>query len=145
MGSKNRIAKHILPIMLKEAQNNNIHTWVEPFVGGGNIIDKVPQTFKRIGADCNKYAIEALLLIRDCVNELPKNNLEFTEEDYELLKNNDSNKYKGFASFAYSFGSKFLGGWSRNSKGCDYVKRAFLNAVKQSPNLQGVELVNCIT
>lgn len=34
MGSKNRIAKHILPIMLAEAEKNNITTWVEPFVGG---------------------------------------------------------------------------------------------------------------
>jgi DNA adenine methylase len=32
MGSKNRIAKEILPIMLKERGQR---TWVEPFVGGG--------------------------------------------------------------------------------------------------------------
>ena len=38
MGSKNRIAKQILPIMLKQRGNR---TWVEPFVGGGNMIDKV--------------------------------------------------------------------------------------------------------
>lgn len=34
MGSKNRIAKHILPIMLKEMQDKGYTTWVEPFVGG---------------------------------------------------------------------------------------------------------------
>ena len=43
MGSKNRIAKHILPIMLAEAEKHNITTWVEPFVGGGGMIDKVPE------------------------------------------------------------------------------------------------------
>lgn len=42
MGSKNRIAKHLLPIMLKEAEKHGITKWVEPFVGGANMIDKVP-------------------------------------------------------------------------------------------------------
>ena len=52
MGSKNRIAKEILPIMLKERGQR---TWVEPFVGGANMIDKV--SGNRIGADANKYLI----------------------------------------------------------------------------------------
>ena len=54
MGSKHRIAKEIMPIMLKERGQR---TWVEPFVGGGNMIDKVQG--KRIGADINHYVIEA--------------------------------------------------------------------------------------
>ena len=39
MGSKRRIAKYILPIMLEHRAPNQ--WWVEPFVGGGNMIDKV--------------------------------------------------------------------------------------------------------
>ena len=50
MGSKNRIAKHILPIMLAEAEKNGITKWVEPFVCGVNMIDKVHDTFAREGA-----------------------------------------------------------------------------------------------
>ena len=61
MGSKNRIAKHILPIMLKEMEDKGYTTWVEPFVGGGNTIDKVPETYKRIGADLNEHTIAAML------------------------------------------------------------------------------------
>lgn len=38
MGSKARIARFIIPIMTKERSGR---PWVEPFVGGGNIIDKV--------------------------------------------------------------------------------------------------------
>ena len=37
MGSKNRIAKYILPIMLESRAEGM--TWVEPFVGGANMID----------------------------------------------------------------------------------------------------------
>ena len=56
MGSKNRIAKEILPIMLKERGQR---TWVEPFVGGANMIDKVQG--ERIGADLNEYVIAYLM------------------------------------------------------------------------------------
>ena len=115
--------------------------WVEPFVGGGNMIDKV--SGNRIGADSNRYTIEALISIRDFVYELPKNNLEFTEDDYNKLKIDDSYKHKGFAGFSYSYGAKWLGGWSRNGTNKrDYVAESYRNALKQSPNLQGVELLN---
>ena len=82
MGSKRRIAKYILPIMLEH--RNPDQWWVEPFVGGGNMIDKVDGL--RLGSDANKWAIQALLSIRDHADELPKNNREFTEEDYNKLK-----------------------------------------------------------
>ena len=39
MGSKNRIAKHLLPIMLSECEKHGITKWVEPFVGGCGMID----------------------------------------------------------------------------------------------------------
>ena len=48
LGSKNRIAKHILPIMEQYRENR---TWVEPFVCGANMIDKV--NGNRIGSDLN--------------------------------------------------------------------------------------------
>ena len=39
MGSKARFAKHILPIILKDRQPNQ--SYIEPFAGGMNMIDKV--------------------------------------------------------------------------------------------------------
>ena len=141
MGIKNRLAKEIMPIMLKERGQR---TWVEPFVGGGNMIDKVQG--KRIGADINHYVIEALTAIRDCVCDLPKNNKEFTEADYKALRRSDEYKYKGYAGFAFSYGGKWLGGWSRTDKTGvkqrDYVNEAYKNALNQSPLLQGVRLLN---
>ena len=138
MGSKNRIAKEILPIMLEKRENR---TWVEPFVGGGNMIDKVQG--KRIGADINPYLIEALIAIRDCVIDLPKNNKEFTEENYKELRKNDNYKYKGYAGFAFSYSGKWLGGWCRDELNKrDYVNESYKNAINQSPLLQGVKLVN---
>lgn len=139
MGSKARYAKQLLPIILKMRKNPN-QAYVEPFVGGANMLDGV--TGKRIGADINPYLIAALIDIRDNVAELPKNNREFTEQDYKNLRNNDNYQYKGYAGFAFSYGAKWLGGWCRDKIGKrDYVNEAYKNALKQSPKLQGVELV----
>lgn len=139
MGSKKRIAKHILPIMLAERKPNQ--WWVEPFVGGANIIDKVDG--KRMGADVNPYVIDALIAIRDCVSDLPRNNQEFTEHDYKQLRKSEEYKYKGYAGFAFSYGGKWLGGWRRDGSGKrDYVNESYKNAVKQSPLLQRVQFVN---
>ena len=58
MGSKARIAKHILPIMLAECEKHGITKWVETMVGGANMIDKVPDSFERIGYDLNQHTIQ---------------------------------------------------------------------------------------
>lgn len=138
MGSKNRIVNDILPIMLEERISDK-QWWVEPFVGGGNIIDKV--TGNRLGGDYDRNVINALKAIRDFPFNLPKNNLEFTEEDYKKLRYSDDYEYKSYAGFAFSYAGKWLAGWCRDKLGKrDYVAEAYRNAIKQSPKLKGVRL-----
>lgn len=142
MGSKNRIAKHILPIMLKEAEKHNITQWVEPFVGGANMIDKVPSTFTRIGADLNGHVIQALIDIKDRVEELPE---FFSFEERKFWKEQPPTRLKSWACIVTSFGADLKGGYAREkgsdeSTFCGYGKR---NAKKQSPMLKGVRLINC--
>lgn len=138
MGSKRRIAKYILPIML--ASRSEGQCWVEPFVGGANMIDKVDGW--RIGADSNRYLIEALLDIRDNLHLLPRDSKMFSEADYLSLRASDDHPHKGYLGFTSSYGGKWLGGWSRSGSR-DYVAESYRNAVKQSPLLQGLELFNC--
>lgn len=144
MGSKNRIAKHILPIMLAERKPDQ--WWVEPFVGGANMIDKVDG--KRMGNDLNPYVIAALILIRDAPWSIPD---LITESDYEKAKTKRTiDGLTGFIGFAMSFGGKFFGGYRRDiagSKGCiknmkTQTRRSKQSAIKQSPLLQNVKLVN---
>lgn len=136
MGSKRLIAKHILPIML---EHRGSRPWVEPFVGGANMIDKVDG--ERYGYDLNPLTIEALKLIRDRVEDIPKDNSEFTEQDFKN-KSVDRPYLTGFASFAYAFGGD--GGWARgnSAKGVprDFVAESYRNALKQSSKLQGLKL-----
>lgn len=143
MGSKNRIAKHILPIILKDRKPNQ--WYVEPFVGGGNIIDKV--TGNRLGADSNHFVIDALVMIRDNIDSIPKNNKEFTEQDYSNCREDHSFScgLVGYAGIAFSFGAKWFGGWSRGKNGKgeqrDYVAEQYRAAVKQNKSLQGCNLL----
>ena len=51
MGGKNRIAKDILPIILKDRKENQFY--VEPFAGGCNVIDKVEG--RRLANDKSEY------------------------------------------------------------------------------------------
>lgn len=138
MGSKNRIAKELLPIILKDRQDGQ--WYVEPFVGGANMIDKVDGN--RIGADSNEYVINALKFIRDNINLIPKNKNEFSEEQYKKYRNTDD-EIKGYIGFALSYGGRWFGGWCRDSLGKrDYVKEAYRNALRQNPPLKDIKLIH---
>ena len=54
MGSKARIVHEILPIMLDKEHD----TFVDAFCGGCSVIENVPNTYRRIANDKNKYLIE---------------------------------------------------------------------------------------
>lgn len=139
LGSKNRISKHILPIMLKSFKDNNLDKWVEPFVGGGNMIDKVPHCIFRIGYDINPHTINALIAIRDYLDKLPNS---VSEEYYKQIKSSNPEPISSWIRFVCSFGGKFENGYARE-KGSDdttFVRYGINNAIKQSSNLQNVEL-----
>jgi DNA adenine methylase len=149
VGSKNRVAIEIFSIIQKHVSNktglsvNEMREnvlWIEPFVGGGNFIDKV--SFKnRIGLDIDQNSIDALLSIRDSISDLPRTSKEFTENDYKELKTNQLVKHRGYLGFTCSYGGKWMGGWRRDSFGKrDYVEEAYKNALKQHKLLKDVKL-----
>jgi DNA adenine methylase len=142
MGSKNRIAKEIIPVMMESYVDGMLY--IEPFVGGGNMIDKFPvdNQLKR-GYDLDENTISALISIRDFLGELPKNNKEFTENDYANLRNDLSVNHRGYLGYACSYGGKWLAGWCRDGEGRrDYVSESYRNAVDQSTKLKGIHLEN---
>ena len=138
MGSKARIAKHILPIMLEEAEKKGITTWVEPFVGGANMIDKVPNTFKRIGYDLNPHTIAALVGIRDHLEELP---CEVTKELYNSIKGTEPHNINSWIRYECSFASKLDNGYASNKEGRNYAEKGKNLAIKQSPKIRDVVFI----
>lgn len=138
LGSKNRIAKHILPIMLEHRGKDAC--WVEPFVGGANMIDKVEGW--RIGSDLNEYMVALL-------NEMTQPNFEapeISEEKYNDIKLNQSKYPKwlvGYAGTQLSFGAKWFGGYRRDKQGKrDYCLEARKNVNKQARKLIGASFKN---
>lgn len=142
MGSKARIAKDILPIILKDRKPGQ--WYVETMVGGANLIDKVE--CPRLAADINPYVIEALKLIRDKPESLPDS---ITELDYQELKDKkELNGLTGVVGFGCSFGGKWFGGYARSDTGRNYMLETKKNALNQSPLLKGIMFLplpyNCV-
>ena len=140
MGSKNRIAKELIPIITKDLKPNQ--WYVEPFVGGANMIDKIEHPYK-LGADNNKYLIALLKAVQNG-QELPEH---ITKDEYIAVKTNKDNYpdwYVGFVGFICSFRGKFFGGYSgyctkKTGIQRNYIKERINNILKQ--NLDGIKLV----
>lgn len=140
MGSKNRIAKELIPIITKDLKPNQ--WYVEPFVGGANMIDKIEHPYK-LGADNNKYLIALLEAVQNG-QELPEN---INKDEYIAVKTNKDNYpdwYVGFVGFVCSFRGKFFGGYSgyyttKTGIQRNYIKERINNILKQ--NLDGIKLV----
>ena len=137
MGSKNRFAKELLPIILKDRKPNQ--WYYEPMVGGANLIDKVEGN--RFGADINEYLIEMWLALTS--GWKPKEH--YTKEEYLDIKNNKDKHEKflvGYVGINCSYSGKWFGGYAgiTQTKGGvrDYQKEAFNNVAKQLKNLKGV-------
>lgn len=142
MGSKARIAKHILPIILKDRKEGQ--WYVEPFVGGANMIDKVDGN--RIGADINPYLIA---ILKHCEQQKSGELADtISEDEYNHIKNN-KDKYSlvdvAHCGFNATFGAKWFGGYARPRKGTGYDRDVICgknSLVKQMPLLRGVRFVN---
>lgn len=146
MGSKRRLAKHIAPIIQGFIKSGNYKTYIEPFVGGANMIEHI-KCENRCGSDINGYLIEALKVIATKPDSFP--NL-ITEDMYREAQNHKdrfSPAYIGYVGFTMSFGGKFFGGYRRDkagTKGCTenmatQSRRSKQSAVKQSRLISGVD------
>jgi DNA adenine methylase len=134
MGSKNRISKDILPIMLRDRGDM---VWVEPFVGGANVIDKVGGL--RIGNDNQRYVI-ALYKALQGGWEPP---IEVTSDFFfEVKSNRDkySDELVGYLGTQLTFGCEWWGSFRRDNVGKRrYDLEAYNNVMNQRPNLTGIE------
>ena len=148
-GSKERIAKYLLPIILKDRRPGQYY--VEPFCGGCNMIDKVDGN--RIANDSNKYLIamfEALL-----------NGWEppvfVTKEQYEYIKAHKEEDYKlaAWAGLICTYGASWFEGWAGSTFNTKAVKngtapyRVFQvertrNLVKQLPMVLKRQVRPCL-
>lgn len=144
MGSKAKIAKDILPIILNDRKEGQYY--VEPFCGGCNTLDKV--TGNRIGNDLNKYLIAMWKgLQNNNFRECSINKNLYAWARYEFNNNYNlsfSDFDIGWIGWCASFNGRFFdGGYSGVTKDRNYIKEQIKNIEKQIPNLQDVEFFSC--
>ena len=137
MGSKRRIAKDILPIILKDRKDSQY--FYDLFCGGGNLLEKVDGN--RVANDNNEYLIELFKYM-----QTDNFNLPFVGEiEYKNIQNNKENYPKwlvGYVGFQLSFGAKFFGGYRRDKAGIrNYENEAQQNLKAQQNLIKDVEFV----
>lgn len=137
MGSKARIAKDFLPLILK---NRAQEQWyVEPFCGGCNVIDKV--SGNRLANDCHPY----LISMWDAVVNKDWKPKKYSKEEYLSMRAHKTDYPKhevGWVGFNCSYAGKFFRGFAgtvETKEGPrDYQQESIDNIEKQIPNLKGV-------
>lgn len=139
VGSKNKLSKDLAPI-IQSYINKDTKGYLEPFVGGANMIDKIKH-HNKIGCDIHKELIALLQYAQE--NELPDT---ITEEEYNKVKNNKSNYedwYVGLVGFCGSFGAKYFGGYARGNDNRNRQNEAIRNIRRQIENLKNIKF-NCL-
>lgn len=142
MGSKGRIAKEILPIILKNRKPGQYY--VEPMAGGFNSICKV--VGNRIASDVNFYLISFFLALQS--GWKPHS---VTREQMEEIKNNKENfppHLVGWVGFGCSYSGKFFGGYAgtittKIGTVRNYQEEAIKNAEKQAQEIVGINIFCC--
>ena len=141
MGSKNRLAKELIPIITADLEEGM--WYVEPFVGGCNMIDKVQHPL-RLGADSNEYLI-ALLKYVQAGGVLPEH---IDKDEYLRVKANPDGYdkwYTGFCGFIASrngvFFSTYAGICNTKQGERNYLREKRSNLLKQ--DLSGIKLECC--
>lgn len=143
MGSKARIAKEILPIILKERKENQ--WFVDLFCGGCNLLDKVDG--RRIGNDYNQYLIalwKGLQEDREIILDIDKELFSKGRDQFNSRENYGYDDFTiGWIGFMGGFNGRFYGGgYSGQHGNRDYVKEQINNTLKQKEKLKDVKFFN---
>lgn len=137
VGSKRRLKKYLIPIINQTIKNNNITTYIEPFVGGANLIGDVICE-KRIGNDINHYVISLFQELQK--GWIPPDTV--TEEMYAKAKNGEySDHLTAFIAIPCSFGAKWFGGYARGETR-NYADESKRSLLKQLNKIKDVAFIS---
>lgn len=145
MGSKARLVNDLAPLINGLIREFNIKTYIEPFVGGANMIEHIDCETK-LGSDNNAYLIQMWKLLKD--GWTPP--ADISKELYNDIKQNKE-KYEGatiaIAGFCATYNAKWFGGYAgivNTKEGTvrNYYDESVRNILKQINKLKDVEFLN---
>ena len=144
VGSKNRLAKELAPI-IQSYITEDINGYLEPFVGGANMIDKI-KCKKKIGLDIHRELISLLKYVQNPDNKLPEG---ISKDEYIRVRDNKEGYpdwYVGLIGFCGSYNAKWFGGYAgecRTKGGIrHYDREAIRNIEKQREGLRDIYFGN---
>lgn len=147
MGSKNRLAKYLVPILTKELTEDR--WYVEPFAGGMNMVDKINHG-KRLANDYNNYLIAMWRFLVEKPDfrfpiTISKELYDIYREMYKIIGiggNGDTEDEAiiGWIGFMSSFNGKFFEGWSGSYTKRDYTRESIKNILLQIKKMGGGEI-----
>ena len=108
MGSKAKITDYIVPVIQSHIAVSGSRTYIEPFCGGCNVIDKIKAN-NRIAADKNEYLI-ALFKHLQSGGKLPD---AVPKEEYDRVRADKESFpawYVGAVGFLASYNGRFFDG-----------------------------------
>lgn len=144
LGSKNRLAQYLLPFILRDRIAGQ--WYVEPFVGGCNMIDKIKGLRK--GGDINRFLIAMLSELQAGTtfpDEISKSLYDDVRRSYRAGNGKYTDAIIGWVGFMASVNGRFFdGGYSgvivtKIGTTRDYIAESIANIQKQVDALQGVE------
>ena len=155
MGSKSRIAKYIVPIIQQYIDDMNCTTYIEPFVGGANIIDKI-KCERKIGSDKNKYLIALLQRVQSGKPLLDEVSKELYDKVRTAFNNGDTSEFQewqvGNIGFLASYNGRWFDGgyaktgYEKTKNGLrlrNYYQEAKNNILEQASDLEDIEFGWC--
>lgn len=144
VGSKNKLSKDLVPI-IQSYIKNDVVGYLEPFVGGANMIDKIKHDNK-IGYDIHEELIELLIQAQNNPEAIPNS---ITKDEYIKVRDNKDKYpkwYVGLIGFCGSYNAKYFGGYAGECKTKGgirhYDRESIKNLKKQSENLKNIKFYN---
>lgn len=140
LGSKARHADEILSHVLAKRQPGQ--TYVEPFVGGANVMCRVPNNQgPRIGADINRYMVALHTALAN--GWVPPESC--SKAEYNAIKKNPDAyppELVAFVATGCSFGSMWFGEYVKNGPGENRCRQSRDSCLRDAPGLAGATFVH---
>lgn len=149
IGSKARFSNEIATILQEYIDNNGIKTYIEPFVGGFNVIDKI-KCEKRVGSDIDPLVCNLVETCRENPALLDELKIPTREHYYDVRDNAEKYDewYRAAILLFASYNARVYGGCygatatTKDGRIRNYFEESKENFKRQLPLLREI-LVGC--
>ena len=140
LGGKQRLGKHIEPILHYLWESTNYNGYLEPFCGSLGVFQHMTQLDGAKTIIANDYHPDLISLWNDVKNGVFKPPVSVSEEDYNKAKQLKSpNSMKAFIGFGMSFGGRYFGAFATKylgNKKEDFLKEMVNSLNRIGPKIQ---------